>query len=280
MNAMENSVYRRLVLDLHESAADERIMRIAAELAGLLRLDLQCLFVEDPALLALAHLPHTRELRLPGHAWENLDAERIAAEIQQAAARARRLLEEASAATGVTCVFEMRRGDPAAVMAALCEPTDIVVVAEPSRPSERVTGSFARRREAAYRSASAVLLIPPGTLRARGPVVAVVPAMPDASVATAARIARLADENLLLVVPAGAAEAAIGAAQATGLERARIGTRKPAGRTQAAIARELARLDPRLVVVARGSLTPDGEAGLSRLAGACGVPVLAVENQP
>ena len=283
MSGTEKNLYRRLLLDLHETMADERTLRIAAELARLLRLDLQALFVEDPALLALGRLPHTRELRLPGHGWENLDAERIAAEIEQAAVRARRLLEEASAATGVSCVFEIRRGDPATVMAACCEPTDIVVVAEPRRASERVTGSFARRRQAAYRSASAVLLIPPGKTRAHGKVVAVAPAMPDASVATAARIALHADENLLLVVPAGAAAAAIDAAHAAGLARARIATRKLAGRTQAAIAHTLTGLDARLLVITRGSITSDGapdeETALSRLADTCGILVLAVESQ-
>jgi len=113
-------------------------------------------------------------------------------------------------------------------------------------------------------------------------VVAVSSKKKDASVATAARIALRADEDLMLIVPAGATEAAIGAAHAAGLERARIGTRKLVGRTQAAIARELAGLDPRLLVITRGSITrdgaPDEETALSRLAGTCGTPVLAVEK--
>jgi hypothetical protein len=278
MSGTGENLYRRLLLDLHETMADERTLRIAAEFARLLRLDLQALFVEDPALLALGHLPHTRELRLPGHAWENLDAQRIAEEIEQAAARARRLLEEVSAATGVSCVFEMRRGDPVSVMAEFCEPTDIVIVAEPRRASERLTGSYARRREAAYSSASAVLLIPHQKPRARGQVVAVAPTMPDASVATAARIALHAGENLVLVVPAGAAAAASDAAHAAGLDRARIATRKLAGRTQAAIARTLAGLDARLLVITRSG-APDEETTLSRLAETCAIPVLAVESQ-
>jgi hypothetical protein len=65
------------------------------------------LFVEDEALLALAERPFARELRLPSHEWQPVEAGHIAAELRHAAADARRLLHEVAATRGVSNAFEV-----------------------------------------------------------------------------------------------------------------------------------------------------------------------------
>ncbi len=228
------ATYHRVLLDLCNAAADRGGIRIAAELARLLDLDLTGVFIEDAALLGLAGYSFARELRLPGHQWHALDPGRIAEELRAASDAARRRLDAQCAPLGIRGLFEVVRGDPGASVAALSGTSDIVVLVEPATPSERLARAFPRSWQSALRSAASVLLVPPRIARYRGPVAAVVTRADNPALATAAAIAVAAGEHLLLLLPPGEdwKASAVAGARAAGLPVGRIQTgRLQAGRT-------------------------------------------------
>ena len=190
----------RVILHLHQGAAERAIIRAAAELAQMLGVTLQGVFLEDAALPELAALPFIREFRLGTGVWQKLDRRQIAEEQRAAAAEARRLLEEAAGALGVTRLFEIISGDPALFVAATSQAGDIIVVAQPRLPAERLVHATARWLEAAHACAASVLLVPRVLARRAGPVAAVVCAESDPTLGIAARIAVAAGEALLLLV--------------------------------------------------------------------------------
>jgi len=266
--------FRRILLDLPGRAADAGTIRAVAELAGALDAELNAMFVEDEDLLALAGLPFVRELRLPEHAWHPMVPDRIAQDMRQAVAQARRMLADAAAAAGIHSRLEVLRGE-ASRRPVGNDPDDIVVVCEPARSGERTLGTFARRRHAAYHSVAAVMFMPPGGAPARGAVAALVGSADDPALATAARVALRLDASLVVLAPEGVnvAEAAAG----LGITPARLLPRPLHGRSTAAIAATLAPTPTRLLVLTRETVLGDGEEALSRLAAAAGLAVLAVE---
>ncbi len=152
---------RRLIVELCHGAADRQTLQIVAEFASVLELDLHGLFIEDEALMTLAELPFARELRLPTHEWQKLETGRIAAELQRAAQDAQRLLREAAEALGVRNAFEVRRGDPAATIAAVASGSDVIVVAEQTAtPAGGLAPAASRLHAAAHGSAASLLLLP------------------------------------------------------------------------------------------------------------------------
>jgi len=274
----DRAAYRRVLLDLRHAVADRGGIRVGAELARLLDLDLTGVFVEDAALLGLAEYPFVRELRLPGHEWHPLNAGRITEEVRAAADAARRLLDTHCAQLGIHSLFEVVRGDPSASLAALSGTSDIVVLVEPATPAERLARAFPRAWQSALRSAAAVLLVPPRLARDHGPVAALVTRADDPSLATAAAIAAAAGEHLLLLVPRDDAvkTAAVDGARAAGLAEARIQTRRLRTMMPEAVRHALGKSGERLLVLTRGAGgLPDTVP--SHLAAARGVPVLMVE---
>jgi hypothetical protein len=275
----DRASFRRVLLDLCHATADRGGIRVAAELARLLDLDLTGVFVEDTALLGLAEYPFARELRLPGHEWQKLDPERIVAEVHEAAATARRLLDAHSAPLGIHSLFEVVRGDPSASVAALSGIGDIVVLVEPATPSDRLARAFPRAWQSALRSAAAVLLVPPRIVRLHGPVAAVITRAGDPSLATAAAIAAAAGEQLLLLLlprDDDLKTAAVAGARAVGLPDGRIHTHRLRAATPQAVVHALGPTQERLVVMTRAAgALPD--TAPSHLAAARRVPVLVVE---
>ena len=272
--------YTRIVLQLHHGAGNPPLIRLAAELARALELELKGVFVEDAALLALADLPFARELRLPSYEWGSLDAGRLAAELGEAARRAGRLVSEAAAASGIASAFHVARGDPATHLTSLVEASDIVVIAEPYLPQERTVESFTRVFQTAYRSAAAVVLVPSGRMHRRGPVATAITSMADASLAIAAAIARRAEEDLLLLVPPSLAEHAQRAAQAVGLPTSRVRVQTIAAPGAGEIAGALAAAGARVVVLNRRGFGGRSAAVVLQIARASGVPVLALDREP
>lgn len=188
--------YRRLVLELDHGAADPDMIRLAAEIAHGLDLDLHGLFVEDEALHDLAALPFARQILLPTHQWQPVDPDRMATELRQAAEVARRRLQQIVAAQGVRVAFEVVRGDPHVCVAGVCFPTDIVVVH--AAPSE------AQRRMAEAMRTSVLLMPPRRVPHPRGPVVAIARDPADPCLAVAERIA--GDGALVVLIPDAAVE--------------------------------------------------------------------------
>jgi hypothetical protein len=271
----------RLILDLYWSSADERTIAAAAEFARLLGLDLFGLYVEDEAVHALAALPFAREFRLPAHEWGAIESRRIADEFRHAATRAQRLLMHAAEALGVSHAFEVLRGDPAASVTQRSRQGDIVLFAEPRSAGERSSRSFARLWQAALASPASVLLVPVRLSRRKGPVAAAVTHAADPALRTAARIARAAGEDLLLLVPERGhptREEAVAAARALGVPERRIQTRPLHGRSVEGILHALAGCPERMLVLERRMLRGSDDA-LFAIAAGCGVPALLLDGE-
>jgi hypothetical protein len=271
---------RRLVLELCHGCADAQTMRIAAQLAAFLDLDLHGVFIEDTSMLALAELPFVREIRLPTHEWQTIDAGRMQAELHHAATEARRLLNQIAAAIGVPNAFEVLRGEPGETIATVLSAGDIVVLATPTSAGARLAPGFARLHEAAQVSAASVLLLPVGFAPRRGPVVAVLGGADDAGLAPAAQLAISAKEDLLLLLPRdGAAVAAdtMQRAVTLGIARSRVTVIRIGGLQAEDILHALGHVRERLIVVTRDGCPAGSEEDASRIAADRGVPVLLVE---
>jgi type IV pilus biogenesis protein CpaD/CtpE len=285
MSERARSRYRKVVVGVCHGAAAADTMRMAAEFAHLLGLDLHCLFVEDEALLALAELPFAREIQLPSHKWSRLDAGAIEAEIRQMALQARRLMDEIIRDVGVSAEFQVLRGDPATCIAAVCQTGDIVVVAENDAPTVPATHSLTRLHIGAHESATSILLLPARLKARHGAIVAMLTDTGDPALDMAGKLAALAKEDLVILLPEAAkrntaqrAEASVkDRAQAMGLPSARINVRFVHDGGDDDALHALVGVRERLIVMARAASTP---AAASHIAVARGVPLLLVEAEP
>jgi hypothetical protein len=276
---MSDTSQRRVILHLRPDGAERGIVRTAAELAQLMGVMLHGVFVQDEALPELAQLPFIREFRLGNGGWQKLDRGRLADEQRAAAAEASRLLDEVAAAIGVTRLFQVISDDPALFAAATLHAGDIIVIAQPRLPADRLVHSTARWLEAAHASAASVMLVPQVLLRRSGPVAAVVCATSDPALRVAARVAVAAGETLSLLVYGDAAltKAATDHARAAGLPVQRIKVRQVHGMTPEDVLDGLRDDNERLVVLGRGACGADDAAVSSHIAASRGVPVLVVE---
>ena len=180
--------FKRLVLGLQPSAPD-RAMQLAVELADLLHLDLLGLFLEDTSLHDLASIPFSREFRPLGGGWHTLDLDRLSRDFELAARSIERKFMDAAKRLPTGCQFAVARGPMTTTLASISRSDDIVMIVEPRSPAERATQQFSWLLEAAFRSAAAVMLVPPQIVRTKGPVVAMATSPDDPSILAAAAIA-------------------------------------------------------------------------------------------
>lgn len=192
---VEQPRFRRIVLGLPCHRRD-RGLRLAAEMAGLLQLDLHGLFVEEEGLLDLASLPFARELKLLGGGWNPLDASGLSRDLELAAKSAARAFAVAAKGLRTTCRFEIIRGSMARTIESMSGASDIVLLAEPGSPAE--DPQFLANLDAAFHSAAAVLLVPDRIARHAGPIVAVAQRSDDPSIAIARAVASAAKEDLIV----------------------------------------------------------------------------------
>ena len=158
--------FKRLVLGLQPGAHD-RSMRVAVELADLLHLDLLGLFLEDTSLRDLASIPFSREFRPLGGGWHTIDIERLSRDVELAARGLERKFLDAAKRLLTGYQFEVARGPMAKTFASVSRSDDIVMIVEPQSPAERATLQFAWLLEAAFKSAAAVMLVPPTSVEGR-----------------------------------------------------------------------------------------------------------------
>ncbi len=267
--------YRRVLVMAREGGAEAPAFRLAAELAHLLALDLEGLFVENEALLTLAGLPFARELRLPGHTWRALDAGQMLEDFRLAAEEARRMLEVAAGALGVPSAFSVLRGDPAGALAERAGARDILVMVE--SVAARLAGFRGTGGEIFWRDGAGVLLVPSRPWVRRGSVAVVLPGEEDGGLEIGAAIARAAAEDLVLVAPEEGSEARLeGVLREAGVPPARVQRRRLRSAEAGAIAEALRAAGARLAVLDRARLPEDAEGFVARLLAAAGVPVLVV----
>jgi hypothetical protein len=268
--------FKRLVLGLQPSAAN-RTMQLAVELADLLHLDLLGLFLEDTSLRDFAKIPFAREFRLLGGGWHAIELDQLSHDFELAARSIERMFTDAAKHLTTRYQFEIARGPTAKTIATISRTDDIIMIVEPMSPAERATEQFTWLLQAAFRSAGAVMLVPPHVVRTKGPVVAIAATPDDPSIQAAAAIAVAAKEELVIIdVDSHDADDPYirKLAADTGLAikivaAANVTLPDPATCTQA-----FRQTQERLVVMTRGAFA---DAAASTIAAARRVPVLVVE---
>jgi hypothetical protein len=268
--------FKRLVLGLQPSA-QSRTMRLAVELANLLQLELLGVFLEDASLRDLARMPFAREFRLPEGGWQPIDLDRLSHDLEIASRNAERIFTEAARSLSTRWQFEAIRGPTPDTMASILRTDDIVMVTEPVGQVERATQQLSWLRDAAFRSAAAVMLVPARIVRAFGPVVAIAAATDDPSIEAAASIAIAAEEDLIILEASGglALESRIrNLASETGLTIKHLVVGEIPLIASAAFSPDSRQLQERLLVMTRGVVE---DAIALTIASERRVPVLVVE---
>src|SRR5262249_21576627 len=158
--------HRRIILHLRYGSAEQTTMHAAAELARMLGLALHGVFVQEEALTDLTPLPFAREFRLSTGVGQALDPRRIAEEQRQAVEQARRLLDEAATAFGISFLFDIGSDKVTAVF----QRGDIIVVAQPRLPAEQMAHATAGWLEGAPGRGAPGMLGPQRLGRRAGPV--------------------------------------------------------------------------------------------------------------
>lgn len=275
---MEPRAFRRLVLGLQPRAPDVT-MQLAVELAELLQLDLLGLFLADTSLHHLAGIPFAREIRPLGGSWHPIDVERMSHDIELAARTIERLFAAAAKRLPRPAQFEVARGSLMEALQSFSRAGDIVMIAEPVSPGERASRQFEWLTQAAFRSAAAVLLVPPRISRTNGPVAAIATDANDPSIRAGAAIAAAAKAPLIVVDAGGtciedAVIKALCADLPVSVSHVVVGDRLRAH--PAMLSTQIHPFHERLMVVTRGVLD---DAAASALASIRGIPVLIVEPE-
>lgn len=274
--AKEPHNFKRLVLGLQPSAPDQT-MRLAVELADLLHLELLGLFLEDTSLRDLASISFAREFRPLGGGWHAIELDRLTHDFELAARSIERMFTSAAKHLASGYQFEVARGPTANTIASISRTDDIIMIVEPMSPAERATQQFLWLMQAAFRSAAAVMLVPPNIVRSKGPVVAIAATPDDPSIQTAAAIATASGEELVIVEADGHAAAQSRTqtlAADTDLAIRRITATKIALSDPATCSQAFRQMQERLVVMTRGAFEDEV---VSTIAAARRVPVLVVE---
>jgi hypothetical protein len=241
-------IVKRIVFDLDRQAQDPAAMRMAAELAEWLQVDLFGRFRDDPDLDHLAELPVVREFRILEREWHSPSPDGASEAKELAIRTARRLFLDAARAASVNYRFAVSQTSEGAPFA---ENDDIVVVRQRNLGPDTLT----RLLDGILASAAGALILPAQIIRRRGPVVAVAKDAEDPSVETAARLAQAAGETVMLFDP-----------PAGGQVPGNHGRRHPA----------FGRLGERLIVMSRGVLT---DLALLSVATRRRVPVLVLRPE-
>ncbi|MEJ8571954.1 hypothetical protein [Microbaculum marinum] len=275
--------FKRVLVGFQQSAPDRAAVRLAAELAGLLRVDLCCMCIEDPGLSGLAAYPGRREFRVLGRHWSPLDSDQLSREIDLHARAVRRLFDEAARRAGVQGRFETVRAAVGEALRSLPTSGDIVIISEPQSPSERVLAPFPQLVRAAFQSKATVFYIPRRIVRRSGPVVAVATSRDDASIAVATAVAASAGESVVVLEVTDGADGAPAAPRGEGagvsageVPTGRLRVARRALSDIASLSAALRGLDERMVVLGRSVFRADDVAMPSAFAALRGVPVLLV----
>jgi hypothetical protein len=265
--------FKRILVGLHHRTAGES-MRCAAEVAALLRLDLLGLFVQEDRLIQLAALPFAREFR-PLGGWRQMEIEQLSHDLDLAAKSAQRMFSQAIRGLSTACQFEVVRGSLAETIESTSRGGDIVIVSEPVSPGNHVTEELSILIDAAFRSASAVMLVPRRVARQSGSVVAVAGTPDDAAIRVASAIAARAREDLTILDTAPKTDYARHAetGENSRMNAARIPVSPEQLSHASGIKSVFRQLHERLVVTTRGTLS---DASPSMIASVRHDPVLII----
>lgn len=269
----ERTRWKRMVVGLPQSPAEQAAVDVAAHLAEFLQIELLATFIADATLHTLAELSGARELRTLGQGWHAIDTAQIERDIARAVNLARERFAETVGARAVKASFDVIAG--AELIASRIRADDIVAVIEPAHPGERITQQFTELLEAAFAMAGAVLVVPRRIARTAGLIVAVASGAEDPSIGAALQIAAALKERLIVLT---AADIRLPIEVAADAERLGVTVEQIAGGGVAADAWSQLpglRLQERLRVVSRDALTDDVGALFSSLQG---IPLLVVDH--
>lgn len=195
----ESATFQRVILGIRHSVPREGL-RQAIDFASLLGIELRGVFFKEAELGSLAAFPFVREFRLLEGGWRNIQSTEMADAIDVAARSAERSFRAAAKTLPLSSEFEIVQGRSIAeTVASVSRAGDILVVAEPENPGERVSLQFQTTLAAAIGSPASVMFVPAEIVRNTGPVIAIVNAPDDPCLEVAARIATLAKERLSVI---------------------------------------------------------------------------------
>jgi hypothetical protein len=194
----ERLVFKRVVVRVG-SNAPAGTMRLAADLARQLQLELLGLFVEDARLLGLAGLPFLREFRTLGGGWHSIDPTRLGNELELSRRLAERAFATAAKELRSACRFEAVSGTEAESFGAVSRSGDLVVVDVPAGAGMEGAHETARLIAQAFGTAAAVLLVPARAVRASGPIAVVARTPDDPAAIVGERIAAALGEELATI---------------------------------------------------------------------------------
>ena len=217
-------VVHRILVALDASTHSLAALAAAVELAAAMEAELEGLFVEDVNLLRLAGLPFAREVRHTA-SLEALDSPRMERALKAQATQAREALAAAAGRAQVHWSFRVVRGQVAQEVLEAASRADLVTLGKQGRsrsPQARL-GSTALR--VALHAPGALLLVE-HSVPGGQPVLVLYDGSEGAERAldAAARVARMSGTHLIVLLLAGAPEAAKELEQQAGLriERQRV----------------------------------------------------------
>ncbi len=265
--------FKRMVVGLPQSMANQSSIEAAADLAEFLHIELLATFVAESSLHGLAGLSAVRELRTLDQGWQAIDAVQIARDIDHATSIARRRFAKTVSSRSITTSFDVVTG--AEAMGALIRADDIVAIIEPSHPGESITRQFTSLLDAALETASGILVVPRRIAHAVGPIMALATGPDDASIRVALEIAGALKERLILVTRLGALLSAeiLADAKRLGVQVERIAANEPVADARSLLLSS-SRMKERLRVLTRSPLSDDVSRLFSMLHE---VPLLVVQ---
>ncbi len=157
-NEPNTSVTNIIVVGLDASPHSLAALRAATELASLLNVDLEGLFVEDIELAKLCQYPFQQEVRSYTGALHPLDSQALSRQMRAAAAYMRRSMEKEAARRSVRWRFQVRRGSVADELLAASSSATVMSLGRASR-QRRSLGSTVR---AVLERSNSPVLVPDG----------------------------------------------------------------------------------------------------------------------
>lgn len=253
--------YRRLVLALSPDGASDQSLEAAARLAGLMRIDVLALCVEDERAYAAVSHVFTNEAVFGRPVLRAVDVNQLARDYRVFARRTERKLKSLTRGSGVRLHVESRRGEKDRVLATVLRDDDILATFEPAWLA------ISQKTEIAYDDVARTTFAIPTKMTAAEGVIAVVG---DGEAAALAR--RLAGETGARIEK-WEWDDAMDAPPTSTFRRDLRALDDPA------IARRVLRDLVRLVIIGQDALNDDRIPTLRRLAAEHRTPVLALTSR-
>jgi len=142
------TIIRRVAVALDASLQNSQALRVAAEMAASLQVELEGIFIEDINLIRLAELPFTREIRLASMTEETVSLQRMEQELRTLARQQQQKLELVAREKGISCSFSIRRGQVKAELLDAISSVDVLTLCRPAhipKSLRRKTGGYTMR---------------------------------------------------------------------------------------------------------------------------------------